>query len=115
MTRLWAFPLLASVAGFAHAAEQSGASTAGSLARVLFGLVAVLALMAATAWLLRRCGASRTTGAGTIKVVGGVSVGSRERIMVVEIGGQWLVVGVAPGRINALTSMPCQPDTATPA
>jgi flagellar protein FliO/FliZ len=42
------------------------------------------------------------------KIVGGVSVGNRERVVVVEVADLWIVVGVAPGRVNALATMPRQ-------
>ncbi|MEO8837964.1 MAG: flagellar biosynthetic protein FliO, partial [Herbaspirillum sp.] len=34
--------------------------------------------------------------------------GNRERVLVVEVGEQWIVVGVAAGRVNALANMPRQ-------
>ncbi|HAN55494.1 MAG TPA: flagellar assembly protein FliO, partial [Betaproteobacteria bacterium] len=43
-----------------------------------------------------------------VRVVGGVSVGGRERVLIVEVADQWIVVGVAPGRVNALATMPRQ-------
>ena len=80
-------------------------------------LLLVVGLIAGMAWLLRRLGIART-GAGTvIRVVSGVSLSNRERILVVEIADQWIVVGVSPGRINTLATMPRQetPDGATSA
>ena len=38
--------------------------------------------------------------------VGRLFVGQRERVVVVEIGSSWLVVGVAPGSVNLLQQMP---------
>jgi flagellar protein FliO/FliZ len=35
-------------------------------------------------------------------------VGGRERVLIVEAGDQWIVLGVAPGRVNALATMPRQ-------
>jgi flagellar protein FliO/FliZ len=35
-------------------------------------------------------------------------VGTRERILVVEVGEQWIVVGASPGRMNALATLPRQ-------
>ncbi|MGH8809782.1 MAG: FliO/MopB family protein, partial [Noviherbaspirillum sp.] len=56
------------------------------------------------------------SAASTVKVIGGVNVGSRERILVVEVAEQWIVVGVAPGRVNTLSTLPRQeiaaPDSA---
>jgi flagellar protein FliO/FliZ len=89
-------------------AASSGPASAGSLLQVLFGLVIVLGLMAACAWMLRRFSAAKTSGGTTIRIVGGVSVGTRERVMVVEVGDQWIVVGVAPGQVRALSTMPKQ-------
>jgi flagellar protein FliO/FliZ len=102
-------------------APNAGPASAGSLLQVLLGLIVVLALMAAAAWLLRRFNASRGMAAAHIKILGGVSVGTRERIVLVEVADQWIVVGVAPGRVNALSTMPRQQAelpsglTATPA
>lgn len=98
----------------AHAGEQAGPASAGSLLQVLLGLVVVLACMAGAAWMLRRFGLAKTASAGAVKVVGGVSVGTRERVLVVEVADQWIVVGVAPGRVNALASMPRQEAEALP-
>lgn len=97
--------------GAARAAEQPGPA-AGSLLQVVLGLIAVLGLMAAAAWTLKRFGVARLAGGTTVKVVGGVSVGSRERILVVEVAEQWIVVGVAAGRVNALATMPRQENAA---
>ncbi|NMM28526.1 MAG: flagellar biosynthetic protein FliO [Glaciimonas sp.] len=93
----------------AHSAtEQVANANTGNLTQALLGLLAVLGLMAAAAWLLKRFGGRQFTGNAAVKIVGGVSVGTRERILVVEAGGQWIVVGVTPGRINALATMPRQ-------
>jgi flagellar protein FliO/FliZ len=84
----------------------------------LLGLVLVLGLMAALAWALKRFGATRAAGSAAVRVVGGVSVGGRERVLIVEVADQWIVVGVAPGRVNALATLPRQENavlTTTPA
>lgn len=91
-----------------EAASTASTASAGSLIQVLFGLAVVLALMAGAAWMLKRMGMTGAGGNSVAKVVGGVSVGNRERVVVVEVGEQWIVVGVAPGRVNALATMPRQ-------
>ncbi|MHB1333566.1 MAG: flagellar biosynthetic protein FliO [Sulfuriferula sp.] len=97
----------------ASAAVETGAASAGSLFQVLLGLALVLGLMAALAWVLKRFGATRAAGSAVIKVVGGVSVGGRERVLIVEAADQWIVIGVAPGRVNALATMPRQETSAS--
>ena len=74
--------------------------------QVMLGLGLVLAIMAGGAWLLRRFGAMPRGGAGAIKVIGGSAVGQRERVVLIEVNDIWLVVGVAPGHVTALHSMP---------
>lgn len=107
---------LASTAIAADAASSAGPSTAGNLLQVTLGLLVVLGLMAAAAWVLRRFNAAKGGNAADIKIIGGVSVGNRERVVVVEVADQWIVVGVAPGRVNALGTMARQETTtATPA
>jgi len=93
----------------ASVAAAPNPSSAGSLFQVLMGLVLVLGLLAAAAWMLKRFNPAKTSGGpGNVRIVGGVSVGSRERVIVVEVADQWIVVGVAPGRVNALSTMPRQ-------
>ena len=83
-------------------------SSAASLAQVVFGLLVVLGLLVGTLWFLKRMGGGRFAPGSVVKVIGGVSVGNRERVMVVEVADQWIVIGVAPGRVNTLASMPRQ-------
>ncbi len=97
--------LLAWLPAALHAAEPGPAANAGSMFQVLLGLIVVLGLMAGLAWLLKRVGPLRSAGAGTVKIVGGVNVGNRERVIVVEVADQWIVVGVAPGQVNSLATM----------
>jgi flagellar protein FliO/FliZ len=86
----------------------SSDGTAVNVLKLLFGLAIVLALMAASTWALKRFGVAKAGGNRFVKVVGGVNVGTRERVLVVEVADQWIVVGVAPGRIASLATMPRQ-------
>ncbi|HVW65093.1 MAG TPA: flagellar biosynthetic protein FliO [Nitrosospira sp.] len=94
----------------AHAAGQATqappSATDGGMLQVMLGLGLVLAVMAGCAWLLRRFGGMPRGGAGAIRVIGGSAVGQRERVVLIEVNDTWLVVGVAPGHVTALHSMP---------
>ena len=96
-------------------AAEAAPGPAASLLRTMLGLIVVLAVMAAIAWLMKRVGpVARNGSAQALRIVGGVSVGSREKVVVLEVGGRWLVVGVAPGQVNAiadLEAMEISPDT----
>jgi flagellar protein FliO/FliZ len=66
----------------------------------------VLATLFAVLWLLRRLSGGRLTGSAPIRTVGGIAVGSRERVVLLEIGEHWLVVGVAPGSVTGIATLP---------
>ncbi len=70
--------------------------------QVTFGLLLVLAMIGGLAWAVARLGRLRPASNATVRVVAAASVGPRERVAVVEVGGQWLVLGVAPGSVNLL-------------
>ena len=96
------------------------AVAAGSVVQVVLGLAVVLALVGATAWLLKRFSSMGAASSGVIRVIGGAAVGQRERIVLVEVAGTWLLVGVAPGQVRMLHTMPrtesaIAPDAAAPA
>mgnify|MGYP003513795365 CR=1 FL=1 len=80
--------------------------SAGSLLQTIFALVLVLALLAALAWAAKRYGPRVTGSSANLRMVGALNIGGRERIMVIEVGDQWIVVGASPGRVNALATMP---------
>jgi flagellar protein FliO/FliZ len=86
---------------------------AGNMLQFALGLAIVLGLIVAAGWFMKRFSLG-PSGAGLIKVVGGTAVGQRERVVVVEIGETWMVLGVAAGRVNALHTMPRGPVAATP-
>lgn len=116
ISRRFAATLASGVPMLAHAADAP-VSAAGSLLQVFVGLVAVLLLIAATAWLAKRFGVARPGASNLLQIVSSASVGARERVVVVEIGESWLVVGVAPGSVNALMTLPkgTRPAAAGPA
>jgi flagellar protein FliO/FliZ len=78
----------------------------GGMLQVLLGLGLVLAAVAGTAWLLRRFSPGQIGAGGAVKVIGGVAVGPKERLVLVEVGETWLVLGVAPGQVTALHNLP---------
>jgi flagellar protein FliO/FliZ len=89
----------------AHAAEAApGVGTSGVL-KALLALAVVLVAVLAIAWVARRISPT-SVGGSSLKLQGGLSVGTRERVMLVEIKDTWLVLGVAPGRVNLLHSLP---------
>jgi flagellar protein FliO/FliZ len=82
------------------------APSPGSLLQTILALILVLGLLLGLAWFFKRYGPRGLVGSANVKLVGALNIGGRERIIVVEVGDQWIVVGASPGRVNALATMP---------
>ena len=70
------------------------------------GFSLVIALLIAAAWAARKLMGGRGFGQLGMKVLGGVALGPRERIVMVEAGETILVIGIVPGQIRTLHRMP---------
>jgi flagellar protein FliO/FliZ len=94
--------------GTAPAGSAVPPDLGASALQMVMGLVLVLALLLGTLWLLKRLSQPRGQVAGLMRVVAGVAVGSRERVVILELGNSWLVLGVAPGQVTTLAEIPRQ-------
>jgi flagellar protein FliO/FliZ len=86
----------------------SNVSPSTGLLQIFLALAAVIGLMLLIAWLFKRIGPINSMNKVPMKIIGGLNIGNRERIMVVEVADQWLVLGVTAQQINTLSSMPKQ-------
>ena len=73
-----------------------------NLWQLTLGMVVVLAIMLGLAWILKRTGKFQVAAGGGLKILGGLSIGSRERVVLLQVGETQLLVGVAPGQVQAL-------------
>lgn len=94
-----------------YALEKTGVSStvptasglsAGNLLQVTLGLALVLLIIGGMAWMLRRYGKLKSSTDGSLKVLGGLSVGPRERVILMQVGEEQVLIGVAPGRVQTL-------------
>lgn len=98
--------LLLSGTAFAEATATPGVSGA-SILQGLLGLLLVIGLLVGAGFLLRRLGTAASFGqAGPLRVVGGLAVGTRERILLLEIGEDWIVVGLTATQMRTLHTLP---------
>ncbi|PKO53207.1 MAG: flagellar biosynthetic protein FliO [Betaproteobacteria bacterium HGW-Betaproteobacteria-2] len=93
------------IPGIANAAETAGISAAGSAVQVIFGLIMVLGVMMLIAWLFKRYAPGIGQDNSVARIVGGVSVGNRERVLVIEVTDRWLVVGVSPSQVTSIANL----------
>lgn len=73
-----------------------------NLWQISFGMVLVIGLILGMSWLLKRSGRFQVGAGGGLRVIGGLSMGTRERVVLLQVGEQQLLVGVAPGRVQML-------------
>ncbi len=81
------------------------AVTSSSIVQIIFSLLLVLAAIVLVAWLLKRINVTQHKSGNLLKVLGGVAIGQRERVVLVEVDDTWLVVGVGPGQIRTLHTL----------
>ena len=75
--------------------------------QMLLALTFVIALLFAGTFLLRRLNGGKAFGVtGPVRIVGGLMISPRERIVLLEVGETWIVVGIVPGQIKTLHTLP---------
>lgn len=74
----------------------------GSILQMIFGLAVVVFLIIGVAWFMRRMGSFHGHANSSMKILGGMSVGQRERVLLMEVGNTQLLIGTTPGNIRTL-------------
>ena len=80
--------------------------TSGNYLQAVLALAFIVGLLIGAAWLARKISGGKMFGQGGMKVIGGVALGPRERLVLVEVGDTWLVIGLVPGQIRTLHQLP---------
>lgn len=87
-------------------AAEAAAPTAGmSILKMFLGLAVVLVVMGLFTWGAKKMLPGMGAQASAVKMIGGISVGTRERVVVLEIAGRWIVVGVGGGQVSAIANL----------
>src|SRR6478752_3618015 len=73
-----------------------------SLGQVTLALGLVLALIFVAAWLMRRLRGFGKTATGALDIIAELPVGQKERAVLIRVGTQQVLIGVAPGRVTTL-------------
>jgi flagellar protein FliO/FliZ len=73
----------------------------GDIAAWSIGLLIVLSVFFLCVWGVRKLSGT-VSGAEKMRVVGGLSLGLREKVILLQVGRKQLILGVTPGRIETL-------------
>lgn len=88
--------------------EKSKPDSIISYASVLqwgLALFVVLAIFALLIWLLRKTGGLNFAGKNQLAIISGLSLGMREKLVLVKVGEKQLLLGVTPGRVDKLMEL----------
>jgi flagellar protein FliO/FliZ len=86
-------------------AQPASPLSVGSLTQLTLSLLAIVALILAISWVLKRLKLSNPRGSGEIAVIDEVSVGPRERIVLVRVGESQVLVGISASGLVPLTPL----------
>ncbi|KAA8555459.1 MULTISPECIES: flagellar biosynthetic protein FliO [Pseudomonas] len=94
---VWAAEPVAQVA-----AAPVGGSVGGQLTQLVLGLLLVVGLIFVLAWLMRRVQSIGPGNAQVIEMIGSRALGPRDRLVLVQVGEEQILLGITPGRITPL-------------
>lgn len=98
-------PLSVVAAEATQAAPAVSSDMSGQLLQLLLGLLLVIGVIFLMAWLLRRVQQIVPRGGQVIKIVATQALGPRDRLVLVQVGGEQILLGLSPGTITSLHVM----------
>ena len=84
-----------------------------NILNLILGLGLVVGLILGLAWLLRRLGHFQAGSDSRLRIIGGLSLGGRERLILVQVDNKRLLLGVTPGNIQSLCELGESPQNDT--
>ena len=85
--------------------KASESVSMGYMGQLVIGMLIVLLCIVVLAWFAKRFTRLQSGTNGNMQILGGLSLGSRERIVLVQVGSEQILLGVAPGRVNTLCEL----------
>lgn len=90
---------------FAEPVAQNAQMAAGYLTQLVGGLALVILVIVLLAWILRRMPGMPGQGPQIIEILAVRAVGARERLLLVQIGGEQILVGLTPTGMRHLHTL----------
>ena len=82
--------------------SRGEAKSTSSVGSMVIGLAAVLGVIFLLAWLSKRFNIGAPGGNSNMRVISAMSVGQKEKVILVEVEGEKLLLGVTPHQISRL-------------
>ena len=86
----------------AVAVPAAGGGVGAQLTQLVLGLLLVLGLIFGLAWLLRRVQHAGPRQGQVIELISSRALGARDRLVLVQVGNEQILLGLTPGRITPL-------------
>jgi flagellar protein FliO/FliZ len=77
----------------------------GSLTQLTLSLIAIVALILVISWALKRLKLAGPRGSGAMTVLDEISVGPRERIVLIRVGESQVLIGIGASGLVPLTPL----------
>ena len=87
------------------AAAPAVGSVSGQLTQLVLGLLLVIGLIFVLAWLMRRVQRVGPGNGQVIEVIGSRALGTRDRLVLVQVGNEQVLLGLSAGRITPLHTL----------
>jgi flagellar protein FliO/FliZ len=74
----------------------------GSMLQLFASLIFVLLVFALVIFVMRRLSGINPAARGHMKIIDGLSLGTRDRIVLLQVGAEQILLGISPGQIRTL-------------
>ncbi len=101
---LFALNALGLYSPFLHAQDSTDFTSITQIASIFFSLIFVIAIIFGLAYLMRRFNVTQA-GRGELKIVASLVAGTKERVIVVQVGDEQHLLGVTTHNINHLAHL----------
>lgn len=81
---------------------NAGPMSSSYLLQLFFGLLVVIVCIVALSWFIKKMNKFQSLTDYPLKIVGGLSIGNREKVVLLQVGDEQLLIGVAQGNVSKL-------------
>ncbi|MBC8211998.1 MAG: flagellar biosynthetic protein FliO [Gammaproteobacteria bacterium] len=81
------------------------AMSSAYLMKLMSALLFIIVLIFGLAWLMKKMQLTQHSSNGLIRIVSAISVGQRDRIALIQVGEEQILVAMTPGKIEKLHTL----------